>query len=293
MHMREARQTGAARLLGALVGVLIWAVSVAAHALEPDSDLARQIVDEHRQRVEAAIVQLSARIESGEAEGARLAELFRDRGVARSYLTQYAEALEDFNRAIELDQVNAQYYEDRAITFLKLREFKQAGTDLDMVLGLDSRRSSAFREKGRLAFYQGDHARAGQEFERALRSASGEAIVYGVVWLEMALRRAKSDAQSPLGQVLVQIKPTQWPAPVLEMFAGTRSPEDAVAAAATANPRETLLQQCEAYFYAGEKYLIDGQKDKARSAFQSAVATGVAEFMEFDWAARELELIGK
>lgn len=281
------------RFWAALLVLLAWGGAALGQALDPQSDLVKQMLAERRQRLQDGIAQLSARIESGDTESAQLAQLFRDRAVARSYLTQYAEALADLDRAIELNQISGQLYEDRAITHLKLRDFKAANADLDMVLGLDSHRSSAFREKGRLAFYQGDFERAAQEFDRALRSASDAAIVYGVVWLEMALRRAKSEAQSPIGSVLVQIQPTQWPAPVLQMFGGTLSPEDAVANSRADTPRETLMQQCEAYFYAGQKYLIDGQQDKARKAFESAVATGVAEFMEYDWSARELELMGR
>lgn len=281
------------RFWAALLVLLAWGGVALGQALDPQSDLVKQILAERRQRLQDGIVELSTRIESGDTEGARLAQLFRDRAVARSYLTQYAEALADLDRAVELNQIDVQLYEDRAITHLKLRNFQAANADLDMALGLDSRRSSAFREKGRLAFYQGDFERAAQEFDRALRSASGAGIVYGVVWVEIALRRGKSEMQSPIAGVLAQIQPTQWPAPVLQMFGGAMSPEDAIGNSRAETPGESLLQQCEAYFYAGQKYLIDGRKDKARQAFESAVATGVTEFMEYDWAVRELELLRK
>jgi lipoprotein NlpI len=39
----------------------------------------------------------------------------------------------------------------------------------------------------------------------------------------------------------------------------------------------------------GEQYLIDGDVGKARAAFQSSVATGVTEFLEYDWAQQELD----
>lgn len=272
-----------------LWSLLIWLCSTQAGAVDPESDLARQIRTERQQMLEHVIAQSSAQIESGSVEGGDLAETFRSRGVARSHLVQYAEALEDFTRAIDVDQLNAQYYEDRAITYLKLREFEAAAYDLDMALGLEPNRSSAFREKGRLAFYHKDFHTAAQEFTRALRNAQGETVVYSALWLELALRRSEADGQGPIGQVAAQLNPAQWPAPVVQMLAGTLAPEAAIAAATSVNPRQTLMQQCEAYFYAGQHYLIHREPDKARAAFEAAVATGVTEFLEYDWAVQELE----
>ncbi|MCW5620936.1 MAG: hypothetical protein KIS79_07525 [Burkholderiales bacterium] len=272
-----------------LWSLLIWLCSAQAWAVDAESDLTRQIQAERQQRLERVIAQSSAQIESGSVEGGDLAEAFRNRGVARSHLVQYAEALEDFTRAIDIDQLNAQYYEDRAIIYLKLREYEAAAYDLDMALGLEPSRSSAFREKGRLAFYRKDFHTAAQEFTRALQTAQGETVVYSAMWLELALQRGGSDGQGPIGQVAAQLSPDQWPAPVVQMLAGTLAPEAAIAAATSVNPRQTLMQQCEAYFYAGQQYLIRQEPDKARAAFESAVATGVAEFLEYDWAVQELE----
>jgi lipoprotein NlpI len=268
--------------------VLILAPHGAAGA-EPGSDLAQTMQAERQQAIERLIGAASAQIESGAIEGRQLAEAFRNRGVGRSYLKQYAEALEDFSRAIEIDQVNPQYYEDRAIAYLKLREFKPASTDLDMALGLDRKRTSSHREKGRLAFYQGDFAEASQEFARAMETGSDEAVVYSAIWLHMALKRGGLPGEAPLGAIAAQLDQLQWPSPILQMFSGNLQPDEAIAAAASRDPRVALLQQCEAYFYAGEQYLIRGERDKARAAFEAAMATGVTEFMEFDWSARELE----
>jgi lipoprotein NlpI len=268
--------------------VLILAAHGAA-AAEPGSDLAQTMQAERQQAIERLIGAASAQIESGAIEGRQLAEAFRNRGVGRSYLKQYAEALEDFSRAIEIDQVNPQYYEDRAIAYLKLREFKPASTDLDMALGLDRKRTSSHREKGRLAFYQGDFAEAAQEFARAMETGSDEAVVYSAIWLHMALKRGGLPGEAPIGAIAAQLDQLQWPSPILQMFSGNLQPDEAIAAAASRDPRVALLQQCEAYFYAGEQYLIRGERDKARAAFEAALATGVTEFMEFDWSARELE----
>jgi len=283
------RRPGIGRALRALACALLISSALPAGAEEALSDLAQQVRAERQQLFERVVLQASARIESGEFEGSKLAEAFRSRAVARNYMLQYPEALQDFSRAIDIDQVNAQYYEDRAITYLKLREFDAAARDLDMALGLDPKRGSAFREKGRLAFYQGDFYRASQEFSRALQSAEGDQVVYAVMWIEMALRRGEIGGQGPIGVIAAQMQPGQWPGPVVQMLAGQIEPEAAIEAATAINPKQTLMQQCEAYFYAGQQYLIRKEPEKAKAAFQAAVATNVTEFLEYDWAVQELE----
>jgi len=276
-----------------LAGLCLCLAASAAGAVEPGSELAAQIQAERRQALERAVRETSKVIESSQADGPELAQVFRARGIARSRLLQYAEAAEDFSRAIELDQVNPQYYEDRAIIALKLRELKAASRDLDMALGLDTKRSSAFREKGRLAFYQGDFALAAREFARALETASGEAVVYTAIWLHLAIQRGGLGGEAPLAAILAQIDHNRWPTPVLLMYTGAMQPEETVASAVSPNPRHELLLKCEAYFYAGQEYLVRNQKEKARAAFELALATGATEFLEYDWSARELEWLAE
>lgn len=286
-------RSGVKRAARAIACALLLSVTLPVTAEPALSDLAQQIRAERVQTYEQMVLQISARIEKGDQEGKDLAELFRNRGVARNYLLQYPEALQDFSRAVEIDQVNPQYYEDRAITHIKLREYESAARDLDMALGLDSKRASAFREKGRLAFYQKDFYRASQEFSRTLQNAEGDQVVYAVMWIELALRRGDIGGQGPIGVIAAQMQPEQWPGPVVQMLAGQMEPEAAIEAAEGKNPRQTLMQQCEGYFYAGQQYLIRGERDKAKAAFEAAVATGVTEFMEYDWAVQELEQFGQ
>jgi lipoprotein NlpI len=291
--MRNGHDDGRALLAGmrlALAALLVL-MPLAAGAVEPGSELAQQIQAEQRAKLERTVYEASRVIESGEMQGKELAEAFRARGIARSRLLQYAEAAQDFTRAIELYQVDPQYYEDRAIIYLKLGEYKAASRDLDMALGLENKRSSSFREKGRLAFYQGDFALAAREFQRALETAKGEGIIYSAIWLHLAIARGALAGEAPLAPILAQIDASRWPAPVLQMYTGAIEPQEALAAAVSRDPREDLLLKCEAYFYAGQQYLIRGDKDQARAAFEMALATGATEFLEYDWSRRELDLL--
>ena len=272
-----------------------WVVAVAllstamAGAQEPSAESYAAARAARRDTAQRLVARMTERIDSGKLEGKQLAETFRNRGVGYNYLLEYNKALEDFNHAIEIDLMDPQAYEDRAILYLKLRDYAKAGTDLDMALGLDSKRASAYREKGRVAAYRGDFDRAAIEFDRALQNSEGDAQVYTALWLHIALTRAGRGEQTPLKEVVAQMNPERWPYPAVQMFLGEIPPQAAVRAAASPVAGDELMRRCEAWFYAGEKYLIDGDTGYAREAFRSAVATEITDFLEYDWSVRELE----
>jgi lipoprotein NlpI len=219
-----------------------------------------------------------------------LAEVLRLRGIAYSHLTQNEQAAADLSRAIELDGFNPQYYEDRAITYLKLREFAKAQTDLAMALGLDRKRPTSYREEGRLGSYQGDHTRAARGYALAMENDDGMGALYAAIWLHIAITRGALNVPSPLARYAAALPPTQWPEPVIQMLIGTIQPDQAIALADAPDADTYQAQKCEAYFYAGEHFLAQQRPETAKAAFEAAVATGVTDYLEYDWALRELEL---
>jgi lipoprotein NlpI len=273
-------------LLAAALALAHPAVQAAPSAEE----LAR--VAQHRAQVlENRVAALTRDLESGRLAGRELAETYRMRGITLSQLNRGERAIEDFSRAVDTDLINPQYYEDRAIGYIKLRRFDEASQDLDMALGLDNRRPAAHREKGRIAFYQGQFDRAARDFTQAMRNDRDMGVAYGAIWLHLALRRGNLEGMSALPMLAEAFPPEQWPAPVMRLLAGSGTPEALLTAAEAPDPESYLRLQCEAQFYLGEHYLIAGDRERARAAFEAAVATGVTEFLEWDWARRELELL--
>ncbi len=270
----------------ALLSLLMGAPGFAA----PDHDALLQAKERLRAGFESEVTTATREIDSGQYEGPFLAHLLRDRGVNYSHLLAYDKAIADFTRAIEIDGFNPQFYQDRAIAYLRAREFAKAETDLAMVLGLDRNNFGALREKGRIAFYQGDLSEAVNYFLQASRNVDAEGKVYSMLWVSIAAQRA--GRPSPLTiQSPNETARGQWPVPVAELFTGASTPEKLLERAESDNPRTHLMLQCEAQFYLGEYYLMKGEKELARASFNAAVETGITDFMEYDWALRELELL--
>src|SRR5439155_20072418 len=146
----------------------------------------------------------------------------------------------------------------------------RAQTDLAMALGLDSKRPTAHREEGRLASYQGEHARAVRSFALAMDNDEGIGVVYAAIWLHVAAMRGGLNASSALLSFAEGQSFAQWPAPVIRMLTGALPPEDAIAMAQSSDVDTDQAQKCEVYFYAGEQYLVNQKPDAAKAAFQAA-----------------------
>ena len=276
--------------LVAVIATLATAAPLAG-AAGPSAEELSQAAERKHAALVARVERFTQGIDSGRWQGRDLGELYRVRGITYSHLTDNDRAVEDLDKAIELDAFNPQYYEDRAITYLKLRNFANARTDLSMSLGLDRKRPTAYREEGRLASYQGEHARAARSFAQAMDYDEGMGALYAAIWVHLAVARGALNMPSPLAPYATAVPPAHWPAPVVRMLVGTISPAEAIALADAPDADTFLNQKCEAYFYAGEQYLVQHDQDAARAAFEAAVATGVTDFVEYDWAKRELELM--
>jgi lipoprotein NlpI len=278
------------RLLAMILTLGLALASAPVRAVPSAAEIER-VAQQRAQVLENRVVALTRDLESGRLAGRDLAEAYRMRGITLSQLDQGERAVEDFSRAIEADLINPQYYEDRAIGYIKLRRFVEANRDLDMALGLDNRRAAAHREKGRIAFYQGQFDQAARHFTQAMRNDRDMGVAYSAIWLQLALRRGELEGMSALPMLAEAFPPDQWPAPVMRLLVESGTPEAVLAAAQAPDPESYLKLQCEAQFYVGEYYLIAGDAARARAAFEAAVATGVTEFLEWDWARRELEVL--
>src|SRR5262249_39387291 len=91
------------------------------------------------------------------------------RGVALSNQGQYAAALTDFSRAIEIDPRFGRAYHHRGYAHAALKQHDRAIADFDRAIALDPRFAAAHSNRG-LAFAAcGQHDRAIADFDAALR----------------------------------------------------------------------------------------------------------------------------
>ena len=133
-------------------------------------------------------------------------------------------------------------------------------------------------------FLAGRFAGAATEFEAVAKAEAGFASA--PVWAWIARRRAGATAGVPT------MSTKEWPAPVLDFFAGTTSADQLLAIAAEDTKSGDPRRIGEAHFFIGQKALIDGQAEAARNHFRKAVAVDAPRHVWKMAAERELHRLG-
>jgi lipoprotein NlpI len=216
--------------------------------------------------------------------------IFNNRGSAHQHKGDYERAIQDYEQAIRLDPSSARAFNNRGrVNHLK-EDYAQAIKDYDEAIALDPDYQLAFYNRALARFDQGLYIASVPDFVRAVSLDASS--TYRVLGLYLAKARAGDVDREGLAASATQLNLTRWPGPVVALYLGQITPEALVAAAQDPDPNTQRERQCEAYFYAGEHFLIQGQRAPAVQMFQAAVATGVTSLFEHSSAKAELRRLG-
>jgi lipoprotein NlpI len=229
-------------------------------------------------------VMLSAQIAGGRLPPNLKAQALTTRGVQYDHVGRFDDAQQDFAAAIELKPDNLEALNGAAVNALQRRQLEAAIAFADRALKVDMRNNEALNTRALAHYFRQELPAARADLEQMLlQDGASVRRGYPLVWLAFALKRNAQDLGVLETWTGRDQLPTDWPRPVIDFALGKSSADALVAAAkATKNPAESL---CEAYFYIGEKYSVDGDAAHAAQYWRKAVDQGVVEFVE-DGAAR-------
>ena len=91
----------------------------------------------------------------------------RGRGKVKARLEDFLGSVEDFTKAIELDNNYSDAYFNRALSYLHLKEFKSAIGDFTKVIALNPKDYQAFSQRGTAKFQSGDKKGACSDWSKA------------------------------------------------------------------------------------------------------------------------------
>jgi len=148
----------------------------------------------------------------------------------------------------------------------------------------------AYRSRGMARFKVAKFQAAALDLAKALELSPTDAYV--ALWLYLAQARAGQDGRVELGKSTPRLRLQDWPGPVVSLYLGQSTPEATFAAAANPDPKRQQEQQCEADFYVGEHFLLQGVKSDAIRLLRSATASCPRSFYEASGAKAELQRLG-
>jgi len=172
-------------------------------------------------------------------------------------------AMANYTKAIELDPKYPYAYHHRGCLRYDSRAFAEALLDFRQHVELDS--SSDISDYPRFRIW----------LIRARMGESGPATTELQTYL----------AGRSTG------KPKDWPSKIGRFLTGQLAESDFLAAAKNADVKKEAEQLCQAYFYAGSKHLLAGDKSAARDCFEKSVATDRKDFLEYGSAVAELKFL--
>lgn len=108
----------------------------------------------------------------------RLAVVYYNRGVAYHVLGNYQQAIKDLDMAIELNPLFSVAYSNRGIAHGELGNYQQAVKDFNKAIELNPRLAVAYYNRGNAYFNLGNHQQAIKNFNKAIELNPKDAEAY-------------------------------------------------------------------------------------------------------------------
>ncbi|MDA1101795.1 MAG: tetratricopeptide repeat protein [Proteobacteria bacterium] len=168
-------------------------------------------------------------------------------------------ALADLNRAIDLNPFFAEALAYRGRLHFLTADASAALADFARALTIQPGSSPALFFKGVLRFHQGRFDRAAGLFREVLALVPVQHPI-AVLWLAAAMARQGGDGGAALEPYIWWWEDGVWPAPLVQLWAGTGTLQQTTAALAAQNGDARV----QGAFFIAEWHLAKGERDAAR-----------------------------
>jgi lipoprotein NlpI len=203
-------------------------------------------------------------------------------------------AIADFTKAIEFKPDYALAYNNRSIARKAKGDLDGAIADYAKASKLKPDDADAYHEFGCLRYDSHDFTNALADFCKAVELDSSNDYARFRVWLVRARLSEAELATTELRTYLANRstgKADEWGFQIGRFLAGQLAEPEFLATAKNAGPKTRGSQLCEAYFYAGSKRLLAGDKASAMDYFQKSIDTDERGYLEYTSAMAELKFL--
>jgi lipoprotein NlpI/transglutaminase-like putative cysteine protease len=235
---------------------------------------------------------LKAQLESGRLNSKFKANALNKLAIQQDIQGQQKLALTNFKEAINLSPNDPNIYAEAALNAFALGNDSVAKAYSNKVLELSPSNTDIYNTKAYAYYFSRDYVKAKESFLKYSKNTNQKGRGYAALWIYLSMLRNGEDAKANIKQYLPDDSlANDWTKSILDAMLDNNRYDDTLKLAKDdANP---LSKLCELYFYMGEKYLIEGNNNRAREFFNKSIDTGIVEFNEYTMSKRNLALIDK
>lgn len=247
--------------------------------------------DSLKTRYDERLAQISRTIAGGKLPSDDLSTAYCDRASIHAGFERLAEAQADIREALKLAPNSPAAYRCRGEIDFAAKDFQKSAAAYGQALTLGDTSADLYYHRGRARFYMGQLEEAAEDFSRTANAKTEDASagVYASLWWAWTLKRLQRPLPPVLAQRAAEQPRGEWPRPALAMLAGLLTPDEVIALVQQKSGDDREMAEAEAYFYVGQYYLAQGDRARARSAFEQCRAKGVFIYAEHTAAKFELE----
>jgi lipoprotein NlpI len=228
------------------------------------------------------------------ADRAKAQQLFES-GATKASNGDRAGAIADYTRAIKLDPKNVDAYNNRGTEKQNAGDVAGAFADFSRAIEINPLDPNPYYNRGAIYFLKRDWKKALSDLRRHDELNEEDEDAPPVIWAAQARLGEKEAADRELSGFVADHPEQADPfnTKIENFLLGKISEQDLLAAADSVDEKKRPEQQCEAWYYAGLKRMLNGDKAGAAEAFSKSVATGAKTVYECDFAGAELKDLGR
>jgi tetratricopeptide (TPR) repeat protein len=197
---------------------------------------------------------------------------YTNRAYSRLDAGRFTDALADLNTSVEIDPNQPAAYSLRGTAFLQTGDARSALTDYETALKLDPDSPQLRADVGFAQFFGGQHEAALSSFDSALEADPQARFLNP--WRAAALLAAgrPADAERTFAEQIARpAAERDWFDVLTLLVLGKLTDNDALSAISGGDEQAARAQQCEAFYFIGQRRLFDGQREEAEPFFRQAL----------------------
>ena len=229
---------------------------------------------------------------SVDASDSGYAVAYYNRGWGYAGKRLFDQAVADYTQAIRLNKEYADAYFARGWVYEKRDKIDLALKDYTRAIEIRPNHALAYNNRGVLQLHRSLYDEAAGDFATAFTLADKNLRPYVLLWLHLSRIRSGGDGKPELIEYAKKLDLRRWPGVVVSMFLGEASAETVIAGTKDKDSGKQKEKECVAFYFLGQQKLLEGDTAGAREFFRRTVETGVASYVQYGAAQKELRLLG-